>query len=717
MTGKDNDGSDGKNEVNEQGENRIFSFTEHVGTVSNPGIGYTATDWYNAKVGASPVHDKQGDIVLFFIDIGAYSSGINETGEDYDLDEQFFTALSSTFENCRQNGSTIAVRFRYDANGKANPEPKTFEQVLKHVSQIKQSGVLEEYKDILMFVESGFVGQWGEQHGGKYVTVDYKAQLLAAMLDCVPAPIPVTVRTPDIFAKYVNIERNKLAEYEVEEGSDAARVGLYNDGYMGSNSDLGTYANREIETEWLGKQTLTSYFGGEFSGNIDFAKQYDTYLPENCIPEMYKTHLSYINGNIFQLYKDYEFNKEYEVEGYDNSAYYGQTVFQFIRDHLGYRFVLKKANFPKTVAQGDNLNFSFTVVNNGFANPVKKQKCEIILEKDGKFITCEVDLDPAKWYSGESITSQLNLKLPAFLEAGEWKVYFKSSVGTDGFSQYGFRSIRFASNDVWHGAFGANYLGYVEVTPTTDTEKLCDNTFGEVGKNLKNAQLYSLGGKIAADGQASDGEWAEEDVIAENGGHKLYAKADEEYLYIMADLPHNSKAPVFNFHATKADGTPYWLYQQSNGFIYFNHDAELGHAGMLLKYSDDVFEFRIPLYMLQSESDSVFTEMSVNVQDSGDGWKSTGSIVTENYTVKSDFTLYNAYEKLTVKKGSSYEFRLETDAEISNVIWYVNGVQVAGNSTTLILTPVDNTDCVITAKITTVKGTVKELDLAEIKTV
>ena len=311
----------------------------------------------------------------------------------------------------------------------------------------------------------------------------------------------------------------------------------------------------------------------------------------------------------------------------------------------------------------------------------------------------------------------MNLKLPAFLEAGEWKVYFKSSVGTDGFSQYGFRSIRFASNDVWHGAFGANYLGYVEVTPTTDTEKLCDNTFGEVGKNLKNAQLYSLGGKIAADGQASDGEWAEEDVIAENGGHKLYAKADEEYLYIMADLPHNSKAPVFNFHATKADGTPYWLYQQSNGFIYFNHDAELGHAGMLLKYSDDVFEFRIPLYMLQSESDSVFTEMSVNVQDSGDGWKSTGSIVTENYTIKSDFTLYNAYEKLTVKKGSSYEFRLETDAEISNVIWYVNGVQVAGNSTTLILTPVDNTDCVITAKITTVKGTVKELGLAEIKTV
>ena len=36
----------------------------------------------------------------------------------------------------------------------------------------------EDYKDILMFVESGFVGKWGEQHGGKYTSVDYKDPFL-----------------------------------------------------------------------------------------------------------------------------------------------------------------------------------------------------------------------------------------------------------------------------------------------------------------------------------------------------------------------------------------------------------------------------------------------------------------------------------------------------------------------------------------------------------
>ena len=705
-------GDDDKNDVTEQEDSRIFKFAEHVGTISNPGIGYTATDWYHTKVGETAVHSKQGDIVLFFINIGEFSAGSNDKGIDYDLDEQFFTALRATFENCRNNGSTIAVRFRYDENGKDNPEPNSFEQVLKHISQIKESGVLEEYKDILMFVESGFVGKWGEQHGGKYTSVEYKAQLLAAMLDCVPSPVPVTVRTPDIFAKYVGIERSKLAEYKSEEGSEAYRVGLYNDGYMGSNTDLGTYANREIETQWLSNQTLTSYFGGEFSGNIDFAKQYDNYLPENCIPEMYKTHLSYINGNIFQLYKDYTFSKKYDVEGYDNSAYYGQTVFQFIRDHLGYRFVLKESSFPKSVAQGANIEFSFTVTNNGFANPVKKQKCEIILEKDGKFITTEVGLDPTKWYSGSTENSKLNLKIPAFLDAGEWKVYFKSSIGVDGLSQYGFRSIRFASKDVWNETLGANYLGYVEITSGEST----DNTFGEVGKDMQCACLYSLGGKVVADGSISDGEWSTQDIIAESGENKLYAKADEENLYIMAEMPHNAKSPVFNFHAKAQDGETYWIYQQTSGFIYFNHDNELGHSGMVMKYSDNLFEFKIPLYMLRAENGAQFTQIDVNVQDSADSWKSTGSIkTTESYTLRTDFSVFNAYEKLTVKKGEGCEFKLEADADIADIVWYIDGVEIANEKSACLKLENIERDCIVSAKITSAKGTVKQINIAEIK--
>ena len=69
----------------------------------------------------------------------------------------------------------------------------------------------------------------------------------------------------------------------LEPNSKASRVGLYNDGYMGSDSDLGTFHDRERDLKWLRQQTYTSYYGGEFSGNLDFAKQYDTYLPGNVL--------------------------------------------------------------------------------------------------------------------------------------------------------------------------------------------------------------------------------------------------------------------------------------------------------------------------------------------------------------------------------------------------------------------------------------------------
>ena len=92
-----NDAKEPENGVSEQGDKRIFSFAEHVGTISNPGMGYTSTDWYHTAVGATPVRDKQGDIVLFFIDLSPFSAGANSDGVDYDLDERFFYIFACNF--------------------------------------------------------------------------------------------------------------------------------------------------------------------------------------------------------------------------------------------------------------------------------------------------------------------------------------------------------------------------------------------------------------------------------------------------------------------------------------------------------------------------------------------------------------------------------------------------------------------------------------------
>lgn len=662
-----------------------ISYTETVGTINNPACGYTTTVWANCRPNDTPTYNPTGNLVLFFIDIGAFSSGVNgitddnnnyTDGIDYDLDETFFSAWRTTFENCRKNGCMIALRFRYDANGKDKPEPATFEKVLKHISQIKDSGILEEYKDIIACVESGFVGKWGEQHGGKYTSVEYKAQLLDAMLDCVPSPIPVTVRTPDIFAEWAGIERKDLADYQAS--GEELRVGLYNDGYMGSDSDLGTFADRAVETAWLSKQTLTSYYGGEFSGNLDWAKKYDTYLPENAIPEMYKTHLSYINGNIFKLYQDYTFGEQYDVENVDNSAYYGQNVFQFIRDHIGYRFVLRKSELSPSVKQGGELSLHFNVENTGFANIIPEAEAEIILEQNGNFIRTSTDINPNEWYSCTTTEEFLDLKLPDSLPEGDWNAYLKISFGNNTADQINLRSVQFANEGVWNPSLSADYLGTFTVTEN-DTHG-SDNSFRQSGSqpDENSGKMYSINGHTTADGIiTSPYEWTEDMVIAENGDSRLYMNADDKYLYIMADIPNNASKPVWNIRVENADtGTSYWYYRQSAGWIYYNQG---NHDGITLKTNGNTAEFKIAFGdVMGVNAGTNLNSVRVFVQDEADEWVNSGEVKSGECTVPVNFTIYSAPYDIRLSEGDNYTVRPEVFLENAGYQWYLDDKAIDG---------------------------------------
>ena len=643
-----------------------IDYTETVGTILNPGAGYTQTIWPVCKPESTPTYSPSGGLVLFFIDIGAFSSGANgytdddgtyHEGTDYDLDDAFFSSWKTTFENCRKNGCMIALRFRYDVNGKADPEPASFDQVLKHIRQIKDSGLLEEYKDIIAFVESGFVGKWGEQHGGKYTSVRYKAQLLDAMLDAVPDPIPVTVRTPDIFAEWAGISRSELADYVCEPGSTASRVGMYDDGYMGSDSDLGTYADREAETTWLGNQSLHSYFGGEFSGNIDFAKQYDTYLPENAIPEMYKTHLSYINSNIFSLYNDYTFGADCDADNVDNSAYYGQSVYRFIRDHLGYRFVLRNSGLSPEVPQGGQLDLDFTVENTGFANPIPDTNVSFLLERDGNYMRAFSDISANDWLSRTSSEEHISLHIPDALLPGKWNIYVKVDMGDNTIGQMDMRSVRFANNDIWDPSLGANYLGSFTVieAPEGSVPTFDGNYFLPVEREVISEQqqmyleMYTVKGHVTADGLISSPyEWTDDMVIGRNGDNTVSMTADDEYIYVMGHLPDGASAPVYNLRLTRADGESYWIYFQSSGFVYFNHN-DGKYDGASCKWNGDTVEFRIPLSLMGLSSGTELEKIRLFLQDSGNNWEVLGEVNSSPCSVPHSFTVYSAKNRLLLK--------------------------------------------------------------------
>lgn len=701
-----------------------ISYTETVETIQNPGAGYTSCVWAACKPGSTPTYSPTGSLILFLIDIGAFSCGVNGVkaedgtytdGTDYDLDETFFSSWKQTFENCRKNGCMIALRFRYDALGKSNPEPATFEQILHHIDQIKESGLLEEYKDIIAYVESGFVGAWGEQHSGRFTSTEYKAKLLDAMLKCVPSPIPVTVRTPDTFAKWYGIERSELADFYPEPGSEAARVGMYDDGYMGSNSDLGTYANREAETEWLSHQTLTSYFGGEFSGNLEFAQKYDTYLPENAIPEMYKTHLSYINANIFALYNNYIFGESCDVEGVDNSAYYGQTVRQFIRDHLGYRFVLRKSELSKTVTQGGQLELHFKVENTGFANPIPDQKAELLLERGGRFIRTEVDIDSNKWYSCSIADETLKIKLPDSFPEGEWNAYLKLSVGNNTIDQIGMRSVRFANEGVWNGGIGANYLGTFTVSESASHGT--DNFIYQVNTDAPvkaDSRMYTVNGHINLDGEISfPQEWTEDMLIAENGENKLYMTADDKYFYIKGTVPGKAESPVYNLRIENAETErSYWTYYMQNGYVYFNNGS---YDEIICRWSGDTVEFRVAFGdTMATQPGTKYNKVRIFVQDSAHDWVVVSDVSSGECSVPENFNVFSDLQQIRLAEGDSYPVRIDTLLENASYQWYKNGEEIGGADSEDYTIRAEDGSGMYSVKVTTASGIEKTVEICNV---
>ena len=665
-----------------------LDYTETTETLGMPGAGYTSTVWYVAKPGDTPVKDPTGNIVLMFVDIGAFSSGVNGTtvtnddgtktytpGTDYDLDESFFAGMRGTLENCRRNGCTVAFRFRYDANGKTEPEPATFDQVLRHIDQIREDGFLEDYKDILMFVESGFVGAWGEQHSGKYTSLPYKAQLLQAVLDMVPDDIPVTVRTPNIFREWQGLDMDGMAAWTSEPGTDAARVGLYNDGYMGSDSDLGTYSDRAVEAAWIGRQAVTSYYGGEFSGNLEWAQKYDTYLPENAIPEMYQTHLSYINANIWSLYQDYTFSAAYDVDGVDNSAYYGQTVYKFMRDHLGYRFVVRDCDLSAEAVQGGTFDMTFAVENTGFAAPIRPQKAELLLEKDGVYLVTDAALDTRDWRSCTTTEETLHVDLPGALTPGDWHVCLRFSVGDSGVRDGALRTVRFANPDIYDPLLGANVMGTLHVTASDDAVQCADQTFSVNGLPGTTPSLWrkNAGGCVFDGATSSDEEWPDAAAIGENGDCRLWLGADEQYLYVAARAPHGVEKPVWNLRM-EHDGQSYWCYWQSAGWMYYSGGDD--HSGIQFKKTDDFAEFRIKREKFDVSPETVFDKIRVFVQDEGDEWKLVGDVTAEAVAAPTGFGIFNAPQTVTLLEDAPYTIQAAAVPEGCTVTWYRDGVTV-----------------------------------------
>lgn len=334
--------------------------------------------------------------------------------KDNELTTESLNDLEKLLSELRQNSVNAIIRFAYDGfNGYKDVEAP-MNLILRHIEQI--GSIIKNFPDVLTAVEVGMIGPWGEMHSSAIATKDNFNALIAAWLKNTDDTTPILARRPKMIADYLGINVKELENRIAKKDTDEYRLGVFNDGYLGSASDLGTYVNRDIEVKWLSNQAAHTPFGGEVTiqgseyNKINFAAK-----------EMFLTHTSYLN----ELWNDKVIaewkNTIYDEKAGTDNKYYGKTAYEYIRDHMGYRFTISDIVFP--IKPSKNIKIKFNVTNNGFGNLLKDKTCELLFVGNDKTYISPISINPMKWYTGNTYTIEKTVNPE--LSTGNFTVYLR----------------------------------------------------------------------------------------------------------------------------------------------------------------------------------------------------------------------------------------------------------------------------------------------------
>lgn len=453
-------------------EDSGISYLEDTKILQNPDRGFYSTMPIMCTPTDTKVQNPKGNLIHLRIGLAAFSKAQNHV-EDLDFTDNMLDSLNATFENIRKNGGTAIVRFAYDNfNGIANAEP-SMAQIVKHIKQLKP--LFEENKDVITTVESGFFGPYGEQHSSKIINTENFKTLLDTLLEVVPIPMTINVRTPKIYANYVGIPLEALKNYTPEKGTSAYRIGIFNDGYLGSETDLGTYHHRENEISWLTKHATHTIFGGEVVANYA-TNGYVYNSIEHIEKEMYDTHTTYLNKE----WNDSVIHNWQQTPymGVD-PIYQGKTAFEYIDNHLGYRFVLRDCKLTKEVKQGTSLQLQCKIENVGAGNIVNTKEVILLLVGEHTYYK-KLSLDPSIWYSKQITPITIEHFIDENVLTGDYKLYLKIASPGQSIDDCQ-RTIQFANSSIWEETLGANFLGNITVI-----EDSKDSLFNEISNTITN---------------------------------------------------------------------------------------------------------------------------------------------------------------------------------------------------------------------------------------
>ena len=418
------------------------NYEESVETFVNPDRGFyypiclTAESTGIEQLGNTSKQIFNNNLIHLRIDIAAFSKAYNQN-QDLELTTEMLNGLDAILTALNNSGVCIIIRFAYDRDfgGAVDNEPE-INMIIKHIEQF--SPLINKHKNMITAVECGLVGPWGEMHSSVIANQATYNKIFAKYLECLDEDVVLLVRRPCFIYEYYGLTVNELDKFDYENN----RIGCYNDGYLGSASDLGTFVDREKEIAFLKKLAKFPY-GGEV---VRPESEYN-HLSWAC-DEMFRTNLSYLNIQWNNIVIDRWQNTEYTL---DDPLYKGQTEFTYIANHMGYRLVCESLDY--IVDDNNILNFTLNIKNVGFGELLKPKKGFVILRDGLTEHVFEFD------YNNElTIEQQIDL---SNIDSGVYEFFFV--LADDYNNSHAVRGIRFANTNMYDESNYSNKLANIVI--------------------------------------------------------------------------------------------------------------------------------------------------------------------------------------------------------------------------------------------------------------
>ncbi len=364
-----------------------------------------------------------------------------------DISDDFLKTIKAKMGSLREGGAKCVLRFAYSEGNSASDKPwdATEEVVLKHIAQLKP--ILTEYADVIMVVQAGFIGSWGEwYYTDNFKTDASRKAVVDALLKAVPENRQVELRTP---AFKMNLFGYALADTitraTAHQTTDKARLAGHNDCYLADGSDTGTYRNQTDRDYWAAESAYT-IMGGETCGlsNYCHCEPQEQKAAHGVLADMAINHFTYLNIAYHQ-----GVISRWKTEG----------CFDELQKRLGYRYVLDKGQFTQNPQAGEAMRVVLTLHNEGFAPCQNPRDAELVLsDKAGKVVkTWALNSDPRYWMPGEKVTVDQTITLPEGL-SGEYTLSLNLPDPCTNLRNNPLFSIQMANEDIWDESTGYNKL-------------------------------------------------------------------------------------------------------------------------------------------------------------------------------------------------------------------------------------------------------------------